>query len=112
MDGTLQEVKFQKEDLQGKNNFHPGGVFFILLLPNLEIVYLLDNPLMCSLQHFLKWTYIEGEEDPAGIDEDDDAGHHGHEPPGDHAEHPGEEGGQGAVAQPGAKTPRLWKSLI
>ena len=50
----VQEVKFQKEDLQGKNDFHPGEFFFILLLPNLEIVYLLDNPLMCSLQHFLK----------------------------------------------------------
>ena len=91
---------------------YPRGVFFILLLLNFEIVYLLDNPLLCGLQIIPKLTYIEGEEEPAGIDEDDDAGHHGHQPPGGHAEHPGEEGGQGAVAQPGAKTSRLWKILF
>ena len=80
-------------------------------------VSILDDLVMCGLQDFLKLTYIDDEEEPAGVDEYDEAGDHGHQPPdeyytrynihqppGGHAEHPGEEGGQGAVAQSGTKT--------
>ena len=53
------------------------------------------------------WTHIEDEEEPAPVDEDDGAGDHGHQPGGRHADDPGEEGWEGAVAQPGTETPRL-----
>ena len=53
------------------------------------------------------WTHIEDKEEPAPVDEDDGAGDHGHQPGGRHADDPGEEGWEGAVAQPGTETPGL-----